>query len=353
MIVDPGTSTGREKDTFYSPINYTFYKRQPYQSLNKIGKGVRLLQVTQAQLGAERVFTLMDEVPLAGARNTYTAISYCAGDPFKTQSLLVNGIRFNAFANLGHAIDETCDYLSLKHGTLSHLLWVDQICINQSDSSERSHQVGFMYDIYENAREVAICLSVERCPHYALPWIRSLDIHKVLDEGRTHTNGRYYKDNPLRTLESDQRRVEHVVSHKDYFSGTYISSVKEKIRHQIGNTTSCNGLLDVVNMLKQPWWTRAWIVQELVASRQATFIYGGYSVSCDLLSEAVFAIASLKDDIRNNVFGIQLLRHHWTFAASTATSVLKLKKPDVIEREIKETLNHSRQCQASDKRDHV
>jgi hypothetical protein len=40
-------------------------------------------------------------------------------------------------------------------------LWIDSICINQSDVSERTHQVGLMRDIYSAANRVLIYLSVD------------------------------------------------------------------------------------------------------------------------------------------------------------------------------------------------
>lgn len=67
---------------------------------------------------------------LADVYDTYTAISYCAGDPKKTQSIVVDNIPFNAFANLAIAIEATYDYRVKEHGELEVTLWADQMCIN-------------------------------------------------------------------------------------------------------------------------------------------------------------------------------------------------------------------------------
>lgn len=48
--------------------------------------------------------------------------------------------------------------LSIEHGDEDILMWTDQICINQSNLRERSHQVEMMYDIYKTAQDVALCL---------------------------------------------------------------------------------------------------------------------------------------------------------------------------------------------------
>ncbi|KAL6704194.1 hypothetical protein ACN47E_008451 [Coniothyrium glycines] len=39
------------------------------------------------------------------------------------------------------------------------LLWIDSICINQSDVNERNHQVGIMYKVYTKAKKVQICIN--------------------------------------------------------------------------------------------------------------------------------------------------------------------------------------------------
>jgi hypothetical protein len=120
-----------------------------------------------------RSFTFTEERLLKDARDTYTAISYCADDPKDTTEIIANGISFNAFANLAQAIDKTCRYREIAHNETSYLLWADQICINQKDLAERSHQVGMMYRVYANARVVAANLSTRDSPYVdeACAWI--------------------------------------------------------------------------------------------------------------------------------------------------------------------------------------
>lgn len=96
-------------DNFYSPANFDFYSCQPYEPLDRHDQAIRLLAVKKDASGRFEC-TLRESVPLAEADNTYTAIFYCAGDPKKTQSIQVNGLRFNAFANLALAIEYTYNY---------------------------------------------------------------------------------------------------------------------------------------------------------------------------------------------------------------------------------------------------
>jgi hypothetical protein len=79
----------------------------------------------------------------------YTTISYCAGNPKETETITVNGVMFNAFARLGHALRQARYFWTSRFHSEELLLWVYQVCINQSNTQERSHQVNFMGDIFE------------------------------------------------------------------------------------------------------------------------------------------------------------------------------------------------------------
>ncbi|KAF5005965.1 hypothetical protein FDECE_7634 [Fusarium decemcellulare] len=82
----------------------------------------------------------------------YEAISYTWGDEELTESILVNGHHFNLKPNLSSALS------ALRHRKTPRTIWVDAICINQLDESERNHQVWQMYDIYSRATAVNVWL---------------------------------------------------------------------------------------------------------------------------------------------------------------------------------------------------
>jgi hypothetical protein len=49
----------------------------------------------------------------------------------------------------------------LRHPTEERYVWVDQLCINQGDLAEKSQQIPFMADIYQNANITVIWLGEE------------------------------------------------------------------------------------------------------------------------------------------------------------------------------------------------
>ncbi|KAF8851952.1 HET-domain-containing protein, partial [Acephala macrosclerotiorum] len=82
----------------------------------------------------------------------YDALSYAWGPKDLSAHLTLNNELFPVSQNLFAALRQIC-HDQRKTGRLRKL-WVDTICINQSDSAEKSHQVVLMRDIYSHANMV-------------------------------------------------------------------------------------------------------------------------------------------------------------------------------------------------------
>lgn len=95
----------------------------------------------------------------------YTAVSYAWGSGASSQTIYLNGQRFAVRPNLW-----TClHYLVQLYRNAGYLhewsrLWVDAICINQSDDKEKSEQVRAMDKIFSRAVEVNAWLGLQRLP---------------------------------------------------------------------------------------------------------------------------------------------------------------------------------------------
>lgn len=94
---------------FYTPENSEFYSRFAYSDLNPESNSIRLLRIkppaSPENVKAEMIqCDLLDNISLDSIWGKYTTISYCAGDPNDVETVIVNGLPFNAFANLGHAL---------------------------------------------------------------------------------------------------------------------------------------------------------------------------------------------------------------------------------------------------------
>ncbi|ERF68993.1 hypothetical protein EPUS_06680 [Endocarpon pusillum Z07020] len=200
---------------FYTPKNDFFYSNSPYLDLDSKRREIRLLRVLPPRSYAKHLKAkpwwipnnakdgqpitvdkrtiynmrflfqkygihnpnspliaceIVDKVPLSRVDGDYCAISYCAGKPTDTAVILVDGLPFNAFANLEHAIRRTQRSWTSRYPKKELLLWADQICINQRNDVEKTRQVQIMRDIYQRCNETFICLSTPGCENQLL-WV--------------------------------------------------------------------------------------------------------------------------------------------------------------------------------------
>ena len=90
-----------------------------------------------------------------GISRTYEALSYTWHSQALTNTILCDG----RLLRVTHSVYEALS--SLRRSTISRILWIDAICINQADPQERTHQVGLMRQIYNRAALVISWLGEE------------------------------------------------------------------------------------------------------------------------------------------------------------------------------------------------
>jgi hypothetical protein len=226
------------------------------------------------------------------------------------------------------------------------LLWVDQICINQKNDSERSHQVSLMREIYSCAEQVIICLSTSRkTSPEGIKWLQQL-----------------YQDVPPRENDLDPpSRKDKVPLRGDsdltvyHFHQVYLhllnNMVKERFR---------SGWLAFDGIANSPWWTRAWIYQEFMCSVQAHFLFNRHCIPCTKLSHLLRSLCLVHELLSMQClyngdtateFGamIEQIRPAMEIVGFISMSKLKWNKPQ----DLKQLLSHSRNCKSSDDRDRI
>jgi hypothetical protein len=99
----------------------------------------------------------------------YDAISYVWGSPFPSYQIVCSGNNLPITKNCYDALR------SLIRNSKIRTIWIDAVCINQSDSSEKNHQVPLMPDIYGAAKRVYIWLgNGTEDSDEALEWVMSI-----------------------------------------------------------------------------------------------------------------------------------------------------------------------------------
>jgi hypothetical protein len=137
----------------FEPSNPIPYK---YTRLNyNLGLEIRLLVVHPGgpsdQLRCDIIHVnLQDELDYEAVSYTWTSDD---GDATLSRSICCD-------ANKYISVTVNCDKAlrQLRRRGLKRQLWIDAVCIDQTNTNERNHQVGLMDRIYSQARNVRICI---------------------------------------------------------------------------------------------------------------------------------------------------------------------------------------------------
>lgn len=121
-----------------------------YQSLES-PHHIRLLKLLPGDHEAT-ISTELVHVILEHARGNYEALSYTWGTDEPSNAILCNSRKFGLRQNAHDLLRR------LRHSDESRWLWMDCVCINQNDITEREEQVKIMHLIYAQSRSVCIWL---------------------------------------------------------------------------------------------------------------------------------------------------------------------------------------------------
>src|SRR5690242_3154228 len=122
-----------------------------YRQLDAAKQEIRLLclllsaEQSRDLISCELIHECLDNV------RPYAALSYVWGSPLPSRDIQIDGQRVPVGENLYQAV------LQLREKDES-VLWIDAICINQSDNSEKTTQVQLMREIYSRAHGVIVWL---------------------------------------------------------------------------------------------------------------------------------------------------------------------------------------------------
>jgi hypothetical protein len=114
-----------------------------YKALSEDKNEIRLLRIykkkpTSDQIECDIFHVSLDSTP------SYNALSYAWGHPLNPKvQISLSGCAFMVRQNLWEALHQ------IRSESEELMIWIDAICINQSDLAERSEQVCKMKSIFE------------------------------------------------------------------------------------------------------------------------------------------------------------------------------------------------------------
>jgi hypothetical protein len=218
----------------------------------------------------------------------YEAVSYHWGDPSVTLPIILDGKSFHVTKNLAEALQ------CLTPTEESRLLWIDAICINQTDNFERSHQVQQMAKIYKDAKRVLICFGLGdsdtlaafqrliKEEEYKTSSLQELDMRRnlrITDEIRVTQ-----KKNFNEVLDADSENDDELYAELPILRKPTLGLAEP--------TKSETSAIDTI--FQHPWWERVWVIQEATVARELCIICGRYELPWNILCQIYPAAFTIK-----------------------------------------------------------
>ncbi|KAL9003445.1 MAG: hypothetical protein Q9180_009902, partial [Flavoplaca navasiana] len=157
--------------------------------------------------------------------------------------------------------------LRLRQGTAKRTVWIDQLCINQNDLVEKNAQVQLMADIYQRAKRTVV-------------WLGQLDVLDVDREAIiTATERMNFRpvEREYSNLE-DQRILKDLIGYRAQPDPSHSGQRRRKI---------------LAELLNRPWFTRAWVFQEVVVAQRGIVLCGSLEMDMDIFINLLDGVCDL------------------------------------------------------------
>lgn len=183
----------------------------------------------------------LEMIPLDASLVDFDAISYCWGNPEKSKIIICEGKQLSIPGDL--------------HNMLYHLyeprcrkIWVDAICINQSNNREKASQVRIMNRIYKAASNVLV-------------WL-----------GLSANNSDLVFDQASAVIDACARISDRFVD-ENQLSSFNLPDLTDPLWHAVGD------------LLGRKWFTRLWVIQEVVLASAVVVACGSKRITWNLLGK--------------------------------------------------------------------
>ncbi|KAI1481555.1 heterokaryon incompatibility protein-domain-containing protein [Daldinia eschscholtzii] len=256
--------------------------RFPYKKLS--GTDIRLVKLLPGD-NDDSIECLVDQIPL-DSEPKYYALSYVWGDPSDTRKITLNGQPFDVTKNLYEALYQFRQLPELDY--VKDYIWIDAICINQSDDDEKSREVPRMTEIYRCSIYTLIWLGPCGPPtgkSYLRKFLRKTLLHRDFGSKASHLENITKPTGP-----TAEDVLEELFKKWYYFMlempDEDLNDDEEALRRGFGN--SLNALLKAVaEILTRPWFSRTWTIQEACMCKYSVAYIGRHCIPLGALEDLV------------------------------------------------------------------
>jgi hypothetical protein len=195
----------------------------------------------------------------------FTALSYTWGVSARNDRIMINDAPFQVTESLAGMLRH------IQSSTETLTLWVDQLCIDQTNTNEKSAQVPLMKEIYPEAIQTIVWLGPAEKESDAI-----MDFLADVGKEAYEFGLMEIKLAELQNWSDDNEQNERLRNIKND-----LNILLEKI----GDTFP---LEPFASLIARPWFYRVWVVQEVSLGSDVVFKCGEKMISYDHLRAAVF-----------------------------------------------------------------
>jgi hypothetical protein len=199
---------------------------------------IRLLHLSPKKSADDQILHGVLESTRLRLRPDFTAVSYTWADSHGDRSLGEEIFLGDMWIPLPITSNCAAALRRLRSGNEIRIFWVDSICIDQASTDEKSHQVGLMRDIFSRATSVAIFLGGD-------------------------------EDTP-------EARLFKRTGESLFYNGNQGEITWDAVRDHLA----------VRALFDRPYWSRVWVIQEVLLSKKAIVVLGQTAIPLQSLLKA-------------------------------------------------------------------
>jgi hypothetical protein len=273
---------------------------------------IRLLELYPSTNDCDAIQCRLFRVTLeAGRVHPYEALSYVWGDATMRADVYCNGQLISVTPNLYDALNR------LRLLQESRFIWADAICIDQSNSAEKSCQIPLMGKIYSLADKVVVWLGKANLlqPQIGLKYMELIaeQFRKAREEGG-------YDEISL----EEYRKL-------------------QVPRHYTGESTQ----VFLRQLYARTWFSRVWCIQEVILARDVVMLWGELELSWEDVGQMAKWLSEIQP-VRALEFDDNAFYANIDYENANRMYQLRQKRRDLLD-----SLDDCRAFQATDPRDKV
>lgn len=254
-----------------------------HSPLSQADREIRLLRFTDTTTDNHETISLELQHVSLNDDISYAALSYTWGTTDCSVEVRLNGRRFRITQNLYEALQQ------LRQNGIKSWLWIDAICIRQSNHVEKAWQIMQMPETFGRAKVVYMWLGAA-----SVETNLTMDfISRVGPKARACDAGAFSLD-----LKKEELITSYIKRQSSFPEADGADSKLGRFFYDLLSEAALQtqsplttGIRDI---LQRDYWHRIWIIQEVVLAKDPIVVIGEKCVPLDVFDAALTAIRRCK-----------------------------------------------------------